>query len=68
MVGVCALRGSTASVAKVAKYTICYYAATTLTAVVLGIALVNLIRPGRGEPLGEGGSTGCHGNGAKVNP
>ena len=55
----CALRGSTASVAKVARYTLCYYAATTITAVILGILLVNIIQPGRGNSLGDAGSVGC---------
>lgn len=45
--------------AKVARYTLYYYAFTTVTAVVLGIVLVNVIWPGRGEPLGNGDATGC---------
>lgn len=53
------MRGSTSSVAKVARYTICYYAATTITAVLLGIILVNVIKPGRGNSLGEEGSGEC---------
>lgn len=57
--GVCALRGSTSSVAKIARYTICYYAMTTVTAVIMGIVLVNIIQPGRGEVLGKEGSSDC---------
>lgn len=59
LAGVCALRGSTSSVAKVARYTIAYYASTTITAVILGIVLVNIIQPGRGNSLGQEGSAGC---------
>ena len=64
--GVCALRGSTSSVAKVARYTICYYAATTITAVLLGIILVNVIQPGRGNSLGKEGSVECGGQFSEV--
>ena len=66
--GVCALRGSTASVAKVARYTLCYYAATTITAVILGILLVNIIQPGRGDSLGKEGSSGCGGQVTEASP
>jgi hypothetical protein len=36
-----------------------YYAATTLTAVVLGIVLVNVLNPGRGSPLNGDGVSDC---------
>ena len=36
-----------------------YYAATTLTAVVLGIVLVNVLNPGRGSPLSGDGVSDC---------
>ena len=36
-----------------------YYAATTLTAVVLGILLVNVLNPGRGSPLSGDGVSDC---------
>ncbi|KAL3151463.1 hypothetical protein ABBQ38_012464 [Trebouxia sp. C0009 RCD-2024] len=49
--GVCSLRGSTSSMAKVARWTLMYYAATTVTAVVLGMVLVTVVKPGRGSPL-----------------
>lgn len=57
--GVCSLRGSTSSMAKVARWTLMYYAATTLTAVVLGIILVNVLNPGRGSPLNGDGVSDC---------
>ncbi|DBA93948.1 TPA: hypothetical protein ACH3X1_001610 [Trebouxia sp. C0004] len=57
--GVCSLRGSTSSMAKVAKWTLLYYGATTLTAVVLGIVLVNVLNPGRGSPLNGDGVSDC---------
>ncbi len=57
--GVCSLRGSTSSMAKVARWTLIYYAATTLTAVVLGIVLVNVLNPGRGSPLNGDGVSDC---------
>ena len=68
--GVCALRGSTNSMAKIAQCTLCYYAATTVAAVILGIVLVNLIWPGKGEPLGggSGGVAACHASEAAVRP
>ena len=37
--------------AKVARWTLMYYAATTVTAVVLGMVLVTVMKPGRGSPL-----------------
>lgn len=37
--------------AKVARWTLMYYAATTVTAVVLGMVLVTVVKPGRGSPL-----------------
>ena len=58
--GVCSLRGSASSMAKVARWTLLYYAATTVAAVVLGIVLVNVVQPGRGSPL-DGGVTSCAG-------
>ncbi|KXZ54628.1 hypothetical protein GPECTOR_4g693 [Gonium pectorale] len=70
MAGVCALRQSTADMGKVARYTLLYYFTTTMGAVVLGIIIVNVVRPGRGspfdqlEPSGDGaegaGAGGCH--------
>ena len=55
--------------AKIAQYTLCYYAATTVAAVILGIVLVNLIWPGKGEPLGSGsGVAACHASEAAVRP
>ena len=57
--GVCSLRGSTSSMAKVARWTLIYYAATTLAAVVLGIILVNVLNPGRGSPLNGDGVSDC---------
>lgn len=46
--------------AKVAQWTLLYYAATTIAAVVLGIVLVNVVQPGRGSPL-DGDVTSCAG-------
>ena len=57
--GVCSLRGSTTGVARVAHYTLVYYAITTATSVLLGIVLVLAIRPGRGEPLEDTSNIGC---------
>ena len=45
------MRGSAQSMASVAKTTLAYYAANTLTSVLLGMMLVSLLRPGRGSPL-----------------
>ena len=45
--------------ATVAKWTLMYYAATTLAAVVLGIVLVNVLNPGRGSPLNGAGVSNC---------
>lgn len=45
--------------AKVARCTLLYYGASTAAAVVLGILLVNVIQPGRGEPLAGGAVTSC---------
>ena len=53
------MRGTNGSMARVAHHTLLYYAFTTVAAVLLGIALVNLIRPGRGQPLGSGDVTAC---------
>ncbi len=36
---------------RVARLTLAYYALTTIAAVLLGILLVVLIRPGRGSPF-----------------
>ena len=54
------MRGSTSSMAKVAKWTLLYYAATTIAAVVLGIVLVNMLNPGRGSPLNGDGVSDCN--------
>ena len=59
-VGVCSLKGSASSMAKVARWTFMYYAATTVAAVLLGIVLVTLLNPGRGSPL-DGDVTNCSG-------
>ena len=49
-------------VARVAQYTLTYYAVTTALSVLLGILMVVVVKPGRGEPL-EGSSTqGCSGH------
>ncbi|PNW77902.1 hypothetical protein CHLRE_10g456400v5 [Chlamydomonas reinhardtii] len=62
MAGVCALRQSTADMGKVARYTLLYYFSTTMGAVVLGIAIVNIVRPGRGSPFDQldSGEGSCH--------
>ncbi|GLC48509.1 hypothetical protein PLESTB_000105800 [Pleodorina starrii] len=65
MAGVCALRQSTADMGKVARYTLLYYFSTTMGAVVLGIVIVNVVRPGRGSPFDQldpssGGASSCH--------
>ena len=53
--------------ARVAKLTLLYYAVTTTLAVVLGIALVDAIRPGRGNALGTSASAAdCHGQAVQV--
>ena len=57
--GVCSLRGSTRNMAKIARWTLLYYAGTTVTAVVLGLALVTVLNPGRGSPLGGDGVSSC---------
>lgn len=46
--------------AKVARWTLVYYAATTVTAVVLGMVLVSVLNPGRGSPL-DGDVASCAG-------
>ena len=50
--GVCSLRGNAQGVAHMAKCTVLYYTGTTAVSVCLGIALVSIIYPGRGHPLG----------------
>ena len=58
--GVCSLGGSARGVAHMARCTLLYYAGTTAASVTLGIALVSLIYPGRGSPLGAGAmDKGC---------
>lgn len=58
--GVCSMRGSAQSMASVAKTTLAYYAANTLSSVLLGMMLVSLLRPGRGSPLSSAaGSCGA---------
>ncbi|CAL8471163.1 g10705 [Coccomyxa elongata] len=59
--GVCALRGSASSMARVARYTLLYYALSTAVAVTLGIILVNVINPGRGGALSSDAVTSCRG-------
>lgn len=49
--GVCSLRESTVGMGRVARVTVLYYVATTFTAVVLGILVVTIIKPGRGKPF-----------------
>ncbi|KAK9806122.1 hypothetical protein WJX72_002273 [[Myrmecia] bisecta] len=63
--GVCALRGSSGNMAHVARTTLLYYTATTVTAVILGIVLVNLFCPGRGSPFGGSNVEDCHAGAAK---
>lgn len=62
----CALRGSASSMARVARYTLLYYASSTAVAVALGIILVNLINPGRGGSLSSDAITSCRGADLKV--
>lgn len=57
--GVCSLRGSSTGVAQVARYTLLYYAVTTVISVLLGIILVVAVQPGRGEPLEASSAQGC---------
>ncbi|KAK9849386.1 hypothetical protein WJX84_010959 [Apatococcus fuscideae] len=56
--GVCSLRGSGGSMARVARLTLAYYALTTVAAVLLGILLVILIQPGRGSPFSKAAAGG----------
>lgn len=42
--------------AKVARYTFLYFVGNMAAAVLLGILLVNLIKPGRGQPLASAAS------------
>lgn len=60
--GVCSLGESTSSMAKVAKWTMLYYALTTVAAVLLGILLVTVIKPGQGSPFSGNLATNCHAN------
>lgn len=64
--GVCSLRGSAASMARVARYTLAYYAVCTAAAVALGVLLVNLIQPGRGHPLAGSALSSCRSAGLPV--
>ncbi len=41
------------------RYTFSYYAISTVFAVLLGILLVEVIRPGRGQPLAGDAALGC---------
>lgn len=53
--------------ARVARLTLAYYAATTVAAVFLGILLVVLIQPGRGSPFSKAASGGdCETTSAQV--
>ena len=45
--------------AKVAKWTLLYYASTTVAAVLLGIILVSVINPGRGSPFSGNLTADC---------
>ena len=55
--------------ASLARCTLLYYAGTTAVSVTLGIALVTLISPGRGSPLGAGAmDAGCRPGTAQVGP
>lgn len=49
--GVCSLRESTFGMGKVARITLLYYFLTTFTAVLLGLLVVIIIRPGRWHPF-----------------
>eukprot|EP00884_Botryococcus_braunii_P019438 jgi/Botrbrau1/6178/Bobra.0344s0018.1 len=49
--GVCSLKQSGGSMARIARYTFVYFAGNLAAAVLLGIILVNVLRPGRGQPL-----------------
>eukprot|EP01023_Acetabularia_acetabulum_P026926 TRINITY_DN25498_c0_g1_i14.p2 TRINITY_DN25498_c0_g1~~TRINITY_DN25498_c0_g1_i14.p2 ORF type:complete len:487 (-),score=56.63 TRINITY_DN25498_c0_g1_i14:1054-2514(-) len=53
ILGVCSLRSSSSSVdmASVAKYTVIAYLINMITAVVIGIIVVQVIRPGRDRPF-----------------
>ncbi len=52
--------------ARVARYTLLYYAASTTVAVALGIVLVNVIDPGRSGSLSSDAVTSCRGPDLKV--
>ena len=55
--------------ARVARLTLAYYAATTVAAVFLGILLVVIIQPGRGSPFSKAASGGdCKSTPAQVCP
>ena len=47
--GVCSLSSSGAKSGKLAKITLAYYMGSTVIAVILGIALVNIVQPGVGR-------------------
>lgn len=49
-----------------ARYTFAYYAISTALAVLLGIVLVLVIQPGRGQPLAGGAALGCGGPGEQA--
>ncbi len=52
--------------ARVARYTLAYYAVCTAAAVALGVLLVNLIQPGRGHPLAGSAVSSCRSAGLPV--
>ena len=52
--------------ARVARYTLAYYALCTAAAVALGVLLVNLIQPGRGRPLAGSAFSSCRSAGLPV--
>ena len=67
LAGVCSLKGNARGVAHMARCTLLYYAGTTAISVALGIALVSIIFPGRGSPLGAGAmDAGCREGTAQV--
>eukprot|EP01025_Chloroclados_australasicus_P019619 TRINITY_DN20718_c0_g1_i4.p1 TRINITY_DN20718_c0_g1~~TRINITY_DN20718_c0_g1_i4.p1 ORF type:complete len:505 (+),score=78.88 TRINITY_DN20718_c0_g1_i4:117-1631(+) len=64
ILGVYSLQSSPSSsnTANVAKYTLMCYAINMLTAVVIGLVVVLIVRPGRNQPFSgaDSASSGCH--------
>ncbi|EFJ34670.1 hypothetical protein SELMODRAFT_438697 [Selaginella moellendorffii] len=59
MSGVFSLRHTTSGVGRITKWSLLYYLLSMMLAVVLGIVMVSVIKPGRDKPFDDSGFTKC---------